>query len=76
MAKTVAAFIQENKSVFKALVNARQIPMSSVRKFQIYLYYSGLTSKSKMGKYKDTAKAMGSNLTDVRNSIKEMEKSI
>lgn len=73
---TIAQFIEENKTVYEKLVKARYIPMSCVRKFQVYVYYSGLTGSSKMQNYQITADAMGLNERDVRKAIKEMEKSI
>lgn len=76
MGKSLGIYIEENKDVFKNLVKARQVPVSAITNFRIYVYYSGLTGKSKMQNYQDTAQAMNSSLTSVRRAIKEMEKSI
>ena len=70
------AFIQDNQKCYDVFSKAGLIPTSITRRRQIYLYYSSLTDKSKMKKYKQTAEAMQSNMSDVRKSVKEMERNI
>lgn len=76
MAKKVGDYLKERQSEVNALHRANIIPSSVLRQFQIFVYYSGLTSKSKMQRYEDTSLAMGTCVRSVINAVKSMEKNI
>jgi len=73
---TVGEFIEENKNVITVLKKTGHIPMTVLRSFQIYIYFNGLTCKSKMDKYQQTAEIMGVSIWTVMDCIKDMNKSI
>jgi len=73
---TVAEFISENKTVFDSFVRCGKMPISVNRQFQIFNHYKVLEGKSKMQRYEQTAIEMGSNLTDVKKAVREMNKMI
>lgn len=71
-----SAFLQNNSEVVKTLSKNGLIPASVLTEWNIYIFYSGLTAKSKMQKYQDTAEAMRVSEKTVRNAVKSMEKNI
>ena len=76
MDKTVAEFIGENSGVFKTLVKIGQVPATVVRSHQIYTFYSGLKTPSKMQRYEETAIAMRVTTRTVMTCVKDMQKTI
>lgn len=76
MGKKVADYIQQNGECFKTFSKVGLVPVSVVAKFNIYIYYCGLKSNSKMQRYQDTAAAMKTNVWSVMDAVKEMQKTI
>lgn len=73
----VADYIQTNIAVFSTFVKLGSVPQSIMNQYKIYTFYKSLDKMpSKMDRYTFTAESLKTNVTSVRDAVREMERNI